>query len=80
MVLAAVRRRNLPADPGVEAGQLNVLTHDAFAVSAKVMRSLRVKTSEGKLWSKAGTLARPLNRLLLTCMSGTLDADVFFAG
>ncbi len=79
MVLAACTApKPTTQTPGVEAGQLTVMTHDSFAVSAEVIAQFEAENNVKVNFVKGGDAGAALNRLLLTSMSGTPEADVFF--
>ena len=64
--------------PGAEASQLTVMTHDSFAVSADVIARFEAENKVKVNFVKGGDAGAALNRLILTSLSGTPEADVFF--
>ena len=57
---------------------LTVMTHDSFAVSAELVEAFQKTNNVTINFVKAGDTGSALNRIILTSLSGTPAADVFF--
>ncbi|MEL7645599.1 MAG: thiamine ABC transporter substrate-binding protein [Anaerolineaceae bacterium] len=60
------------------AEELIVMTHDSFAVSAEVIAQFESENKVKVQFVKGGDAGAALNRLILTSLAGTPEADVFF--
>ena len=64
--------------PVPEAQVLTVMTHDSFAVSAELVQQFEADNGVKVNFIKGGDAGTTLNRLILTSLGGTPEADVFY--
>ncbi|HAE85277.1 MAG TPA: thiamine ABC transporter substrate-binding protein [Anaerolineaceae bacterium] len=64
--------------PVPEAQVLTVMTHDSFAVSAELVQQFEAENNVKVNFIKGGDAGTTLNRLILTSLGGTPEADVFY--
>ena len=64
--------------PVPEAQVLTVMTHDSFAVSAELVYQFEAENNVKVNFIKGGDAGTTLNRLILTSLGGSPEADVFY--
>lgn len=57
---------------------LTVMTHDSFAVSTELIAQFEIQNNVKITFIKGGDAGSALNRLILTSVSGSTTADVFY--
>ena len=77
-MLLLVGACNAAPPSATEPTVLTVMTHDSFAVSAELIAKFEADNNASISFVKAGDTGSALNRLILTSLSGTPSADVFY--
>ncbi len=77
-VLSACGAQTTPEVGPTPAAVLNVMTHDSFAVSADLVAAFEAENQVHVNFVRGGDTGAALNRLILTSLSGTPEADVFY--